>query len=145
MIIIATVGAGLLVAGYALHLIGLGTPSCGCGSSSASSSSGTHFSVVMSLNGFNDSKIHRLPWPIMNVTLGQKVTIHLANCDTTQSHGFSITNSNRTYVRGVTVAPNQCLDVAFTADTLGTFQVQCTIFCTIHIPWMFNGKFNVNP
>lgn len=139
------VGTGFVTAAYAFHLFGLGSPGCGCGSNYSNNSPGAHFTVVMSLNGFNDSKIHGLPWPIMNVTMGQNVTIHLANCDSTQAHGFSIMSSARTYVRGVTVAPNQCLDVTFTADTLGTFQVQCTIFCTVHIPWMFNGKFNVNP
>ncbi len=144
MILVVALGAsGFAITAYAFHLFGFGIPSCGCGSTLRNSSPGAHFTVVMSLNGFNDSRIHGLPWPIMNVTLGQSVTIHLVNCDTTQAHGFFISHYMRS---GVTVAPGQCLDLPiFTADTAGTFPVYCTIICTVHVPWMFDGKFNVNP
>ena len=97
----------------------------------------------MSLNGFNDSKIHGLPWPVMNVTVGQNVTIRLVNRDTSQAHGFWIYNSVKTYVKPVTVAPGQCLDVSFNASTVGTFLVYCAIFCTVHNS-MLNGRFNVS-
>lgn len=143
--IVAVILAGIVLGYYESHMNGTGSH-CGCGSNFLQPSTGTHFTVVMSLNGFNDSRVHGLPWPIMNVTVGQDVTIHLVNCDNTQAHGFSIgIGSSTVYVRPVTIAAGQCLDVSFVATNTGTFVVQCTIFCTVHTPWMLNGKLNVNP
>src|SRR2546422_731368 len=36
-----------------------------------------HFTITMTNQGFNDSKTHSSPWPIMNVVKGQSVTIRV--------------------------------------------------------------------
>lgn len=94
----------------------------------------------MSGNGYNDSKINGLPRPVMNVTLGEIVRIHLVNNDPTEDHGFTITHY---FPNGVVLGPGKCYDVTFTADQTGTFMVFCQIFCIPHIPWMQNGQLNV--
>src|SRR3989449_4034286 len=49
------------------------------------------FTIVSTLNGFNDSKNHPdQPWPIMRVNRCSTVTIHLENQDTSQAHGLAV-------------------------------------------------------
>lgn len=91
--------------------------------------------------GFNGSRFHAFPWPVMNVSQGQNVVIHVVNNDTAQAHGFSIRHFLDS---GIIVNPGQCHDVRFTASSTGSFTVFCQIFCTIHFPWMQNGQLNVN-
>ena len=141
IVAIAVAGTGSIVAAYAFHLFGAGTTSCNAHISQPGSA---HFTIVMAnqgLNvGFNGSRYHSLPWPIMNVTMGQTFSIHVMNNDTTQSHGFAIT---RYFDRGITLGPGQCYDLTLTADQSGAFTVYCNIFCTIHIN-MQSGRLNVN-
>src|SRR5947209_16322948 len=89
LVAIAVAGAGSLVAAYAFHFFGVETTSC---KATINQPGFAHFTIVMAnqgLNvGFNGSRYHSLPWPIMNVTTGQTFSIHLINNDTTQSHGF---------------------------------------------------------
>lgn len=150
IVLVMIVASGLTLAftaaAFELHWLNFARPTCSCENNIQTGSSSTvRFTVIMSTNGFNDSKIHGLPWPIMNVTIGQTVLIHLVNCDNTEPHGFSIgLGQVPTYVPAVTVTPGHCLDVSFTANTMGTFIVQCTIFCTPHSPWMIDGKLYVN-
>lgn len=136
--LIAVAGTGFLVAAFAFHLFGLGTS---CGTRPANGPNSTYFTVVMSSEGFNGSRIHSVPWPIMNVTLRQTVTIHVVNNDTTQAHGFAITHY---FPSGLTMRPGECQDVTFTTDQAGTFKVYCTIFCTVHV-FMQGGELNVSP
>jgi heme/copper-type cytochrome/quinol oxidase subunit 2 len=92
--------------------------------------------------GFNGSKHHPAPWPVMNVTLGQNVIIHVVNNDTVEAHGFQVIHYFDTGILGG-LAPGKCYDVKFTANQEGSFLVQCNIGCSIH-NFMQNGKLNVN-
>ncbi len=95
----------------------------------------------MTQQGYNGSQSHPSPWPVMNVTINETVTIHVVNKDPTQSHGFAITHY---FTRGLALQSGDCIDVSFPASKLGTFTVFCTIFCTVHF-FMQDGEFNVNP
>jgi FtsP/CotA-like multicopper oxidase with cupredoxin domain len=141
IIVVVVAVAGFAATAYSLHLFGQGGDSCAAHFTSAPGSA--HFTVIMSANGYNDSKIYGLPRPVMNVTLGDRVTIHLVNIDTTESHGFSIS----VYFPngGPILGPGKCYDLTFTANQAGTFLVYCQIFCLPHIPWMQHGELNVNP
>jgi len=136
--------AGFFSTAYALHLFGPSPPNCWV--RPIGSANTAVFTVVMAnegLNvGFNGSRFHSFPWPVMNVSLGQDVVIHVVNNDTAQAHGFTVTHF---FDSGITVNPGGCYDVRFSANTLGSFRVFCQIFCTIHFPWMQNGELNVNP
>ena len=123
-IIIAT--TTFLFSAYTFHLFNLG----GCGTPTGNVPASARFNIVMSLKGYNDNKDHVRPWPIMNVTYKQSVTIHLFNNDTTQAHGFGITH----YLdQGVSVPHGQTYDVNFGACQIGTFHVYDTIVDTAEL------------
>ena len=91
------------------------------------------FLIVASLQGFNDSVDHGVPanyWPIMNVRVGQNVTIVVCNSDPSQAHGFQIDHyyDNRL----VSLAPGQVLRVSIIAAQAGSFRVNCQILCSVH-------------
>jgi FtsP/CotA-like multicopper oxidase with cupredoxin domain len=139
--IIVVAGTGGFVAANTLHWFGLGTPACG--GVRANGPGYVHFTIVESHGGFNDSVTHGLPWPIMKVTIGDKVTIHIVNNDQTgDSHGFII---GHYFIGGVVLHPGECYDLTFTTDQTGSFLVYCDVTCKIHDPWMLHGEFNVNP
>src|SRR5437763_697042 len=95
--------------------------------------------------GFNGSKYEAVPWPVMNVTLAQNVIIHVINNDSVEPHGFQVIHYFDQGINGLSgLAPGQCYDVRFTANVLGSFTVQCNIFCTIH-QVMLKGQLNVEP
>jgi len=138
--------AGFFTAGYLFHIFGEGT-SCWIRPTGPSGSAA--FTVVMANEGvnvgYNGSKSHGYPWPVMNVTFEQTIIIHVINNDT-QAHGFTITHYFDQGISGIGgLAPSKCYDVQFTANELGSFMVRCNIFCTIHAPEMQNGQLNVNP
>jgi hypothetical protein len=143
IVLIVVVITGFFAVAFTFHFFGLGTTNCWARPASVPASS-TYFVVVMANEGmnvgFNGSKFHSSSWPIMNVTLGRNVMIHVINNDTIQSHGFAIQN----YFSGFALGPGTCSDVTFTADQPGSFLVYCYISCTIHV-FMQNGKINVNP
>ena len=91
--------------------------------------------------GFNGSKFHRSFWPVMNVTVGTSVTIHVVNNDTVETHGFAIITY---FDKGLKLGPRQCSDVTFNASQLGSYRVYCFINCSIHV-LMQSGEINVNP
>jgi len=136
IVLIVVAVTGFFAAAYTFHFFGLGTTNCWARPASVPASS-TYFVVVMANEGmnvgFNGSKFQSGSWPIMNVTMGRTVTIHVINNDTIQSHGFAI----QRYF-------SKCSDVTFTANQLGSFTVYCYISCPIHV-FMQNGKINVNP
>ena len=141
IILVAITGAGFLAAAYSFHFFGPGTSSCVTRSTSQPNS--RYFTIMMAnygLNvGFNGSKYHNPPWPVLNATLGESITIHVVNNDT-QPHGFSIVH----YLdRGVTLRPGECYDVTFAASQPGSFTVFCQIYCTIHV-YMQDGRLNVS-
>jgi hypothetical protein len=141
LIVVAT--TGFFASVYTFHFFGLGTTSCWVRPPSVPASS-AYFVVVMANEGmnvgFNGSKFHSGSWPIMNVTMGRSVTIHVINNDTVQSHGFAI----QQYFSGFSLSPGTCSDVTFVAGQLGSFTVYCYISCAIHF-FMQNGRVNVNP
>ena len=102
------------------------------------------FLIVASLQGFNDSVDHGVPqnnWPVMDVKLGQNVTIVVCNADSTQAHGFQIDHYYNAQL--VSIAPGQVLRVSFIASQAGSFRVYCQILCTVH--WaMQNGELTVS-
>ena len=142
IILVAVAGAGFLAAAYSLHFFGPTTNTCVMSPTNQPNSS--YFTIMMAnvepMNvGFNDSKYHNPPWPVMNVTLGENVTIHVVN-DDTQPHGFSIVHY---LASGITLRPGECYDATFAANQPGSFTVYCQIFCTIHV-YMQDGRLNVS-
>jgi heme/copper-type cytochrome/quinol oxidase subunit 2 len=140
---VAVVAVAFVSTAYAFHLLAPGPPNCWARPSGAANT--VIFTVVMANQGinvgYNGSRYHPFPWPVMNVSLGQNAVIHLVNNDT-QAHGFTIMHF---FESGIVVAPRECYDVRFTANTIGNFTVFCQIICSIHNPWMLNGRLNVNP
>ncbi len=135
---------GFLSAAYAFHWFGFGMINCWNRQTNVPVTS-AYFVVVMAdegLNiGFNGSKFHGGFWPVMNVTLGTSVTIHVVNNDTVETHGFAITTY---FNKGLKLSPGECSDVTFNANQLGSFRVYCFINCSIHV-LMQSGEVNVNP
>ncbi len=143
LLVIVAIG-GFLTVAYAFHLFG----GMNCWSRPSAPTGAAVFSIVMAdegMNiGYNGSKFQNPPWPVMNVTIGQVVVIHVINNDT-QAHGFLITHYFPTGINGISgLAPGACYNVEFTANTLGSFTVECNIFCTIHQEMQY-GQLNVNP
>ncbi len=100
--------------------------------------------VIANINGFNDSIEHGAPaasWPVINVTQGSAVDITVCNADH-QAHGFQVAHYFDSNIE--TVDPGQVVHVSFVADRAGTFDIYCSIPCSIHI-YMKSGKLNVLP
>ena len=135
--------AGFFTAAYTFHLFGLGTVNCA--SHSTNSPNSAYFVVVMAdegMNiGFNGSKFHSGSWPMVNVTLGTNVIIHVVNNDTVENHGFAVTTY---FNKGLILRPGECNDVTFNASQLGSYRFYCFINCSIHV-LMQSGQINVNP
>jgi len=89
--------------------------------------------VIADLSGFNNSISHGAPmnpWPVIRVERGQVVRLLVCNQDTTQPHGFAITD----YLEpGVVMAPGDAYRIVFTATLEGTFRIYCDVFCTVHV------------
>ena len=75
-------------------------------------------------------------WPVMRVHLGQRVSIHVTNCASTEPHGFQIQHYDDQSINAIPAGKSY--DVTFTANQLGQFRVYCDILCAIH-PLMQNG------
>ncbi len=123
LVIIAVAGTAILVPVYVFHIFGPGT----CGTPPASVASSSRFTVVITQAGYNNSKYHTLPWPKMNVTLKQEVTIHVWNNDTIQPHGFAITHY---FEQSVYLRQGESSDVVFHACQSGIFSVYETTLAT---------------
>ena len=89
--------------------------------------------IIADLSGFNDSVGHGAPlhpWPVVHVRRGEMVHFLVCNHDETQPHGFAI----RYYLdAGIAMAPNDAFQIIFQATEIGTFDIYCNIFCTIHV------------
>lgn len=91
--------------------------------------------------GMNGSAYHlSTSWPVMQVMKGQKVTIHVINCASSEPHGFAITHY---FNQGVALQAGHSYTITFVADQTGTFRVYCNIFCSIHA-LMQNGELIVS-
>jgi heme/copper-type cytochrome/quinol oxidase subunit 2 len=111
------------------------------------SSSHAYFLIVESdpgnpYEGMNGSAYQppNTSWPILHVSKGQTVTIHVINCASSEAHGFAI---DHYFNNGLTAEPGGSYNVTFTADQTGTFRVYCNVFCAIH-PLMQNGQLIVS-
>ncbi len=136
LVAIAVAGTAILVPVYVFHIFGPGT----CGTPPANVANSAHFTVVITQAGYNDSKYHTLPWPTMNVTLRQEVTIHVWNNDTIQPHGFAITHY---FEQSVYLRPSESSDVIFQACKTGKFSVYEATLAT-NQPFLSAGL-DVNP
>jgi len=89
--------------------------------------------IIADLSGFNNSVGHGAPlhpWPLVHVHKGEMVHFIVCNHDQTQPHGFAI----QYYLdAGVAMAPNDAYQIVFQATEIGTFDIYCNIFCTIHV------------
>ncbi len=96
------------------------------------------FLVILSQYGYNDSILQGAglskPWPVMNVTEGETVSIEVCNVDV-EAHGFQIAH----YVDGSinVVGPGEVLNFTFVASQSGNFQIYCAIPCNIHFFMQF--------
>ncbi len=98
------------------------------------------FSLVSTLNGFNDSAAHpSQQWPVLTVSRCDTVKIHLVNEDSSQAHGLAVALYEN---GGVTAGPGQTVTINFQANRTGQFKVYCSILCSIHSA-MLNGVLNV--
>ena len=99
--------------------------------------------IIASVTGFNDSANHGVPqnhWPVVQVSKGTIVNMTVMNVDK-QSHGFQIAHYYDNSI--VVVAPGQTINVSFLANVAGTFQIYCSIPCTVH--WaMLSGELIVS-
>jgi len=104
------------------------------------------FLIIESEYGYNDSVLQGAgptkAWPVINVTQRQEVNITVCNADRSQSHGFQINNYYDSEVESL--GPGRVLSISFVANKLGTFQIYCAIFCTIHL-FMEYGQLRVSP
>ncbi len=128
ILLVAAGSAGIVALAYSY------TSSCSFVKSLA-----VHFTIIESSLGYNDSKDHVSPWPVISVRCGETVTIHVQNNDTTEGHGFEI---DHYFDRGVVLGPGESYDVVFTATVQGSFRFFCKIPCVVH-QFMLNGQLNV--
>ena len=93
--------------------------------------------LVISTQGFNNSR-YAASCPLLNISKGQSVTIHLANNDR-EMHGIAVTHY---FAGGVQVQPGETRDITFTADQAGSFVIYCMTGCFSH-GYMQNGRLTV--
>jgi hypothetical protein len=129
IVVAAALGGGIMT-------FAIGLPSSPCAGIAGTT---RNFTIVASINGFNDSKDHQGQWPVMSVHRCDIVKVVIVNADT-QTHGFAV---DYYAVRGTEIQGGQTLSVpAFLASRNGQFRVYCISFCTAHI-FMQNGSLNV--
>ena len=134
LVVIVIVVATALGGGIMTFAVGLpGSPCAG--------SAGTtrNFTIVATINGFNDSKDHQGQWPVMIVNRCDMVKVTIINTDT-QTHGFAVSYYA---TRGTEIQGGQAISVPpFLASKIGQFRVYCISVCTAHT-FMQNGLLNV--
>jgi heme/copper-type cytochrome/quinol oxidase subunit 2 len=96
------------------------------------------FLVILSQYGYNYSILQGAglskPWPVINVTMGQTVSIEVCNVDV-QAHGFQVAHYVDSSIN--VVGPGEVLNFTFAANQEGTFQIYCAIPCSIHFFMQF--------
>ena len=90
--------------------------------------------LIADENGYNNSKHHSTPWPLIQVHRGDTVRIIVCNLDSVFPHGFGIDN----YVDPVQLRPGESFSTSFVAQNPGNYSVYCSIFCPVH-QYMLNG------
>lgn len=140
IIVVAAIGVGIwgyLTFAYPGLFNTIGASNLACPAGATSTSAQTHFTIIISGQGFNGSR-YAAACPLLSVVKGQSVTIHLVNNDG-ERHSVAI---GRYLTGGVEVAPGQSRDITFTPDQVGTFVIYCNIGCFAH-NYMQNGRLNV--
>lgn len=142
LVVLAVSGVGLGTWAYLTYAYPglfntIGTSNLPCPAGATATSGQNHFTIIISGQGFNDSK-YSAACPLISVAKGQTVTIHLVNNDR-ETHGVAITHY---YTGGIQLAPGQSRDITFTADQAGSFTIYCNIGCFAH-NYMQNGRLNV--
>src|SRR5215510_12276750 len=89
----------------------IGTSALPCPSGATAASGQTHFTLIIMGQGFNGSK-YAATCPLLSVTKGQSITIHLINNDR-ESHGIAVSHY---LTSGVVVQPGQSRDITFAVD-----------------------------
>jgi FtsP/CotA-like multicopper oxidase with cupredoxin domain len=131
-------------AAFGAYLASSGAPKLS--GSCASAPRSAYFTVYESdfgpEKGMNGSAYHKLtePWPVMKVCLGQTVTIHVMNVNSSEVHGFAI---DHYFDSGVALSPGDSYTLTFVARASGYFRVYCNVLCLIH-PEMINGELLVS-
>src|SRR5215467_2279507 len=115
----------------------VGTSTLPCPAGATGASGQTHYTIIISSQGFNGSK-YSSACPLISLSKGQTVTIHVVNNDG-ERHGVAIMHY---LAGGVEVQPGQSKDITFTADQVGSFTIYCNIGCFVH-NYQQNGRFNV--
>lgn len=134
--IIVVVVAASLAGGVLTFAIGL--PNSPCSGVTGSTRS---FTVIADSSGYNDSKDHQAPWPVITVNRCDTVSIKITNTDT-QTHGFAI---EFYAVRGTEIqGGGQSVSFQFLASKMGQFRMYCIVPCTVHLLYMQHGQLNVN-
>ena len=120
--IIAALAGGTLLTAYAPSLGLSGRVTNGCDRPAG------YTLLVADENGYNDSRHHSRPWPIIQVQRGETVKIVVCNLDPVSPHGFEINN----YVNPVQLTAGQSFATAFVTDRPGNYSMFCSIFCPVH-------------
>ena len=120
--IIVALAGGTLLTAYAPSLGLSGRVTNGCEKPAG------YTLLVADENGYNDSKHHSHPWPLIQVHQGETVKIVVCNLDPVSSHGFEINN----YVDPVQLTAGQSFATTFVADRPGNYSMYCSIWCPVH-------------
>jgi len=133
MIIVGLVAAFLTTGGVLAVVL---TPSA----SPCANITGTNrsFTIIVNLNGYNDTQSQSGPWPVVNVHRCDTVTFNVMNTDT-QPHGFAVETYSNV---GLEIVGGTSQTLRFQATRAGQFRIYCTITCTVHFE-MQNGRLNV--
>lgn len=134
IIIIATVAA-LLTTGGVLAVVLTPLPSPCPGQIVVTRT----FTIVVNLNGYNDSGSHAGSWPIISAQRCDQVVITVINQDT-QPHGFAVQSYSNA---GLEITGGDHQTLRFQATRAGHFIMYCTIRCSVH-PLMQNGLLNIS-
>ncbi len=98
--------------------------------------------IIATNQGYNDSIGHGAPqtaWPVIHVSQGDTVKITVCNTDV-QAHGFQVGHYYDSSIESL--LPGQVVTLSFVADQKGTYQIYCSVPCTVHI-YMQSGELMV--
>ncbi len=133
MIIIALVAAALATGG--VLAVVLSPPPSPCSGVTGATRT---FTIIVDLNGYNESKLQTGSWPVVSVQRCDNVVFNVINNDT-QPHGFAVAYYSNF---GLELVGGDHQPLRFQATRSGQFRIYCTINCTVH-NFMQNGLLNV--
>jgi len=134
IVIIALVTASLAVGG--VFAVVLSPPPFPC---SGITGAIRFFTIIVDLNGYNESRSQPGNWPVITVQRCDTVVFNVIN-DDTQAHGFGVASYSNA---GLELVGGDHQTLEFQATKIGQFRIYCTYsVCTIHYS-MNNGLLNV--